>query len=168
MVFIRVWSMFPFFFPWSHLFHDDLRVSHKDPNIWVTAQRNELHFSHDWVFYLLKYMLGFVGKRAAVPPQVLERKPHICVLIITNVGSSNPQDLGRLGGGVAMWLVVRYGRGDAAGVNILPNLTHNESLTLAGKDEQLFKYIMNEKLLTRVRDLRNKWGWREMNTQKVV
>lgn len=44
-------------------------------------------------------MLGFVGKRAAVPPQVLERKPHICVLIITNVGSSNPQDLGRLGGG---------------------------------------------------------------------
>lgn len=43
-------------------------------------------------------MLGFVGERAAVPPQVLEQKPHFCVLIITNVGSSNPQNLGRLRG----------------------------------------------------------------------
>lgn len=47
-------------------------------------------------------------------------------------------------------MVVRYGRGNTVGVNILHNLTHTESLTLAGKDEQLFKY-MSEKLLTRVR-----------------
>lgn len=45
-------------------------------------------------------MLGFDGKRAAAPPQVHERKPHICVLITTNVGSSNPQDLGSLRGGL--------------------------------------------------------------------
>lgn len=152
-VFIGIWAMFPFFFPWSHLFRDESR----DPNIWVVAQRNQLQVRYGCeVFFFLQIYVGICW--AEFYPQVLERKTHICVLIISSVHSSNSEDQCGSRGGL-QWESWLYGRGNAVRVNIPPHLTHTEAPTLAGNDEQLYKYLINDA------SMRFK---KQMNTQKMI
>lgn len=82
-VFTRIWSMFPlFFFP---------LVTPVSRWVKCLTQRSK-HLSRGQNKKTKNKQKRFIGERAAPYPQARERKPQICVLIISSVSASNSED----------------------------------------------------------------------------
>lgn len=130
------------FFLWPHLFHDESSVSHKDPNIWVPAQKNEFQIGQGNLLFLLFFFKTYVGvyweAGSTWSTGAWAKGSYLCSNYFKC--SEHPCQFERR---AALRILLRNGREDTVFYIISPT----ESLTLAGEDEQLFKHIINETLL---------------------
>lgn len=115
--------MFPFFlFPPGHICFMMSQVS--DTKIQISEyqpKKTTVKLGHGRLLVFF-YVVGFVGERAA--PYPLERKLHICVLIISSVSASNSEHQCQFERRATLRILLRNRREDTVKVTSLHNLIH--------------------------------------------